>query len=252
MNTESYAALAGSYDALTRDVGYERRAAFVQRLLRRAERPVERVLDLACGTGTMTQLLAQAGYEMLGVDASPDMLAQARAKFGDEPPLLLCQSMPRLDLGSVRVDAAVCCLDSINYLTRERDVRATFRRVHDCLAPGGVFVFDVHGEAKMTALDGGVWLDETDDTFCVWRTEYHARARRLDYWVDLFTQETSGAWTRSMEEHHQRFYPPQTLEAWLGEAGFSAVKMHGECRPGAPRADEGRIYFSCIRKDQDG
>lgn len=249
--TGSYEALAGAYDALTQDVEYEKRAGFVMRLLRRAERPVERVLDLACGTGSMTVLLAQAGYTMVGVDNAPEMLARAREKFGDEAPLLLCQSMPQLDLGQEKADAAVCCLDSINYLTRERDVKQTFRRVYRSLNEGGVFIFDVHGEAKMAALDGQVWLDETEERFCVWRTEYHPGTQRLDYWVDLFTQGRGGAWRRDFEEHHQRFYPAETLRAWLQEAGFSAVKTHGECRMGTPRADEARIYFSCIRKDRE-
>lgn len=249
-NGESYHALAASYDALTEDVDYARRAAFLQRLFRRAARDVTRVLDLACGTGSITLLLARAGYEMIGVDNSPEMLSQACAKFGDEPPLLLCQSMPRLALGGETVDAAVCCLDSINYLTRPRDVQQTFRRVYESLNEGGVFLFDVHSAAKMAALDGQVWLDETEDVYCVWRTEYRLRACMLDYWVDLFTQGEDGLWQRGFEEHHQRYYAPHELRAWLEEAGFSDVRLHGDCRLRAPQETEGRIYFSCIKKDK--
>lgn len=250
MSGASYQSLAASYDALTGDVGYEQRAAFLQRLFARAERKVTRVLDLACGTGSITLLLSRAGYELVGVDASPDMLAQARAKFDDRPPLLLCQPMQRLSLGSEGVDAAVCCLDSINYLTRPQDVQSTFRRVYESLNEGGVFVFDVHSVQKMAALDGQVWLDETDDVYCVWRTEFRPRAGMLDYWVDLFTRGGTGTWRRSMEEHHQRAYPVDELCAWLHEAGFAHVKTHGDCRLRAPREGEGRIYFSCIKREQ--
>ena len=116
----AYGPLAGVYDELTGDVAYEKRADYLERLFSRSRIPVHTVLDLACGTGTMTALLTRRGYELIAVDASPDMLAQAREKAADlvgEPPVFLNQSMPELDLYGT-VDAAVCCLDSLNYLTR--------------------------------------------------------------------------------------------------------------------------------------
>ena len=88
------------------------------------------------------------------------------------PPIFLHQSMPQLDLYGT-VDAAICCLDSLNYLTRPADVQRTFRRLHLFIAPGGLLVFDINTVAKLAALDGQVFLDETEDTYCVWRTEYH-------------------------------------------------------------------------------
>ena len=127
----SYEGLAASYDALTTDVGYEKRADFLEKLFRRSRIPVHTVLDLACGTGTMTWLLTQRGYEVIGVDGSEDMLAAAMSKGGQAagvPPVFLHQSMPKLDLYGT-VDAAVCCLDSLNYLTDPEDVRRTFRRL---------------------------------------------------------------------------------------------------------------------------
>ena len=128
---DSYEALAASYDELTEDVEYEKRADFVEKLFLRAKRPVKSLLDLACGTGTMTELFARRGYTVTGVDYSPEMLAQAQQKLAaiNSPPLLLCQSMPQLRLLD-SVDAAICCLDSINYLTRPRDVQRTFARLH--------------------------------------------------------------------------------------------------------------------------
>ena len=98
---ESYSALAASYDELTQDVGYEKRAAFVEKLFLRSHIPVHTVLDLACGTGTMTALLTERGYELIGVDGSEDMLLEAREKaqtLTGVPPLFLHQSMPELDL----------------------------------------------------------------------------------------------------------------------------------------------------------
>ena len=222
----SYQQLAGAYDELTWDVGYEKRADFLEKLFRRSRIPVHTVLDLACGTGSMTWLLAGRGYELIAVDGSQEMLAAAREKNApaEVPPLFLHQSMPRLDLYGT-VDAAICCLDSLNYLTDPRDVQRTLRRLHLFISPGGLLTFDV----RLAALDGQVFLDETEDTYCVWRTEY---CRGLcTYYMDLFTLAEDGSWDRSFELHRQRGYSVEQLTQWLEEV------------PG-----EDRVYFTCIRK----
>ena len=125
----SYDALAASYDALTVDVEYRRRADYLTRQFHRSALPVETVLDLACGTGTMACLLAERGYRMIAVDGSEEMLTQAAWKAAalEQPPMFLHQSMPRLHLG-MEVDAAISTLDALNYLTRTADLRETLRR----------------------------------------------------------------------------------------------------------------------------
>ena len=243
----SYQQLAGAYDELTWDVGYEKRADFLEKLFRRSRIPVHTVLDLACGTGSMTWLLAGRGYELIAVDGSQEMLAAAREKNApaEVPPLFLHQSMPRLDLYGT-VDAAVCCLDSLNYLTDPKDVQRTLRRLHLFVAPGGMLVFDVNTVAKLSALDGQVFLDETEDTLCLWRTEY---SRGLcSYYMDLFFRREDGAWDRQAELHRQRAYTVEQLTGWLTEAGFGDIRVYGDMRLRRPREDEQRIYFSCVRK----
>ena len=248
----SYETLAGAYDELTEDVGYARRADFIEKLFARSRIGVHTVLDLACGTGTMTALLTARGYELIAVDASESMLMQARSKaqgLDGIAPLFLHQSMPQLDLYGT-VDAAICCLDSLNYLTTPRDVQRTFARLHLFVAPGGMLVFDVHGLHKLEQMDGQVFLDEREDVYCVWRTEYRPRSRMLDYYVDIFRAREDGNWARSFEEHHQRGYSVEELTQWLREAGFTDIRTYGDCRLRAPREDEGRIYFSCIRSEE--
>ena len=245
----AYQSLAGVYDRLTEDVGYERRADYLEKLFKRSLIPVSTVLDLACGTGTMTEILMGRGYEMLAADASPDMLAAAREKTEGKPgvpPVFLCQSMPELDLYGT-VDAAVCCLDSLNYLTDPRDVQRTFRRLHLFIAPGGLLVFDVLSPSGLAELDGQVFLDEREDVYCVWRAAYEKRSRICTYGMDIFTRRADGAWKRDLEEHRERSYEPEQLRAWLMEAGFTHIRTYGDCRMSAPREGERRIYFTAVR-----
>ena len=244
----SYQQLAGAYDELTWDVGYEKRADFLEKLFRRSRIPVHTVLDLACGTGSMTWLLAGRGYELIAVDGSQEMLAAAREKNApaEVPPLFLHQSMPRLDLYGT-VDAAICCLDSLNYLTDPRDVQRTLRRLHLFISPGGLLTFDVRLPERLASLDGQVFLDETDDTYCVWRTEFDAKKRLCFYGMDIFRLNGS-LWDRSFEEHIEYAYEPDELALWLEEAGFTHIRQYGDRVLRAPKQDEQRIYFSA-KKD---
>lgn len=245
----SYETLASYYDELTEDVEYRRRADFVEKLMGRSRIPVKTVLDLACGTGSMTCLFTRRGYELIAVDGSEDMLAQAREKAVDlpgEPPIFLHQDMPRLDLYGT-VEAAICCLDSLNYLTHPKDVQRTFQRLRLFIQPGGVLVFDVNTPCKLQGLDGQVFLDEREDVYCVWRTEYAKRSRICHYYMDLFTARPDGTWERDFECHRQRAYTVEELTTWLREAGFVDIRTYGDCRRRSPREDEQRIYFSAIR-----
>ena len=245
----SYETLASYYDELTEDVAYRRRADFVEKLMGRSRVPVKTVLDLACGTGSMTCLFTQRGYELIAVDGSEDMLAQAREKAADltgEPPIFLHQDMPHLDLYGT-VEAAMCCLDSLNYLTDPRDVQRTFQRLRLFVQRGGVLVFDVNTPGKLQGRDGQVFFDDREDVYCVWRTEYAGRSRICSYYMDLFTARPDGTWERSFECHRQRAYTVEELTAWLREAGFVDIRIYGDCRRRAPREDEQRIYFSAIR-----
>ena len=242
----AYDTLAGAYDALTQDVGYEKRADFLEKLFRRSKTDVRTVLDLACGTGTMTWLLAARGYEMIAVDVSAEMLCEAMNKTGEGiPPLFLQQSMPKLDLYGT-VDAAICCLDSLNYLTNPKDVQRTLARLHLFIAPGGVLIFDINTVEKLAALDGQVFLDENEDTYCVWRTEYQRNI--CSYYMDIFRCGPDGTWERDFELHRQRGYTVEELTAWLKEAGFGEIHTYGDGVLRKPKNGEQRIYFTAIRK----
>ena len=244
----AYESLAACYDELTYDIPYEKTLTFFERLCAREHVQPHSVLDLACGTGSLSLLLARRGYRVIGADLSSDMLAEAEQKAQALPenrPFFICQPMQRLRLAEP-VDAVICALDSLNYVTKPADCRKTFRRVYDALTPGGLFVFDINTPAKLRGLDGQVFLDETDDTYCVWRTEY---CRGLcTYYMDLFTLAEDGSWDRSFELHRQRGYSVEQLTQWLEEAGFTEIRTWGDGKLRRPVPGEDRVYFTCIRK----
>ena len=247
----SYGPLAGCYDELTYDVDYPRWADYIEKHFARRHIPGRTVLDLACGTGSLTRELARRGYEMIGVDQSPEMLAQAAEKNrGVSPiePIFLCQSMEKLDLYGT-IDACVCCLDSVNYVTDPKKLERAFGRVRLFLMPGGLFLFDVNTPEKLEGLDGQVFLDETEDAYCVWRAEWSKRSRTCTYFMDLFRLEENGLWRREEELHRERAYPVDQLTAMLERTGFSDIRTYAvfQFRPPAPGAQ--RIFFTARKDD---
>ena len=246
----AYEFLAGCYDAFTADVHYARWADYLEKHFARSRLPIRTVLDLACGTGSLTRVLAERGYEMIGADLSQEMLAQAAEKCrgaGPIEPIFLHQAMEELDLYGT-IDACVCCLDSINYLTDPAACRETFRRVYRALKPGGVFLFDVNTPEKLREMDGQVFLDEDDDVFCVWRGSYEETERICTYGMDLF-QRQGGLWRRSQEEHRQYAYSLDELREFLQEAGFASIRMFADRRPEPPVPGEQRVYWMAIREE---
>ena len=247
----SYGPLAGCYDQLTYDVDYPRWADYIEKHFARRHIPGRTVLDLACGTGSLTRELARRGYEMIGVDRSPEMLAQAAEKNrGVSPiePIFLCQSMEKLDLYGT-IDACVCCLDSVNYVTDPKKLERAFARVRLFLMPGGLFLFDVNTPEKLEGLDGQVFLDETEDTYCVWRAEWSRRGRTCSYFMDLFRREESGLWRREEELHRERAYTVPELTAMLERAGFADIRTYAAFRFRPPAPGEQRIFFTARKDD---
>ena len=244
----SYQALSAYYDRFTDDVGYADWADFFERLFAREGIQPKLVLDLACGTGSLTRILAERGYEMIGADASPEMLMQAMQNTMDcEPrPLFLNQRMEALDLYGT-VDACLCCLDSINYVTEPQTLQKAFERVHLFLEPKtGLFVFDINAPEKFACMDGNAYVREDEDVFCVWQAAVEDGL--CAYQFDIFARE-GGKWTRAQETHEERIYTVEQLTDMLEKAGFSEIKTYGDQSFAPVRGGEDRIYFTARKRD---
>lgn len=248
MTPRQYASLSSGYDALMWDAAYPARAIFLGKRLRESAIPVRTVLDLGCGTGTIAWFLFQQGFRVIAADSSEEMLTVARWKADhmmmleaprEDTPFFICQSMPRLKLAEP-VDGVVSTLDSLNYLTRERDLRETFRRVYKYLNPGGRFLFDLNTPHRFRTMDRQTYLDETDETFCAWRTFFSEKKQVCTWQVDLFRRRGDGAWERSYEEHRERAWSAEQVTEFLRDAGFVNVQITGDLSRKPPKEDENR------------
>ncbi len=250
MNDSYFDSFAEVYDEFTQNADYERRAEYIVSLLRRGGITSGLLLDLACGTGTLTTLLAENGYDMIGVDFSEDMLIKARQKLSgvSSDALILCQDMRELDLyGTVK--ACVCSLDSINHLTDEKDVQRVFDRVSLFTEPGGMFVFDVNTVYKHSqVLADNTFVYENENSFLVWQNDLEADGITVNIYLDIFSEDKDGKYIRDSEEFAEKAYQPQILKKMLEKSGFCDITVYGDLTLLPPSETEERIYFTARKK----
>ena len=243
-----YEFLAPLYDRLTADVDYFSFADYYESLItQKGEKTPKIVLDLACGTGSLTRILADKGYSMIGVDRSPEMLSQAMEKSGGEI-LYLQQSLTELDLYGT-VDAVICSLDGLNYIPPDELLEAV-RRVFLFLHPGGVFAFDLNSPEKLLAQDGQLYFDEGEDFLCLWRCSFDPAERACRYDFDLFTKQGK-LWARQRETHLEYAHTIEQMQKILTDAGFVDVFISGDRKNGPPDLGEGRIFVAATRPGED-
>ena len=245
-----YSFFARFYDELTQNVDYERRAEHFSALLLSYGIKSGTVLDLACGTGTLTSLISARGYDMIGVDSSPDMLSQAQNRAFEEGQniLFLCQQMQALDLFG-KIDAALCTLDSINHLTEPDDVRETFRRLGTFIRPGGMFIFDVNTIYKhREILADNSFVYEYPDVFCVWQNSLDEETDTVDIMLDFFEENEDGTYERTSEDFSERAYSLDELSKWLGDAGFDIENIYDGITNEPVREDSERAVIAARRR----
>lgn len=243
---DSYRFLSSYYNRFTDDVGYEKWADFFEKIFEKEGLKPHLVVDLACGTGTLTAEMTKRGYEMIGVDASAEMLMQAASQTIDlsPRPIFLNQKMENLDLFGT-VDACLCCLDSINYMTDENALKQAIEKVHMFLEPNGIFIFDVNTKNKFDNMNGECYVREDEDVFCVWQASFDGVLCQYDF--DIF--EKSGTkWTRFEEQHLERYYSTNELYKMLSKAGFIDIKLYSELSFEPISDNESRIFISARKR----
>ncbi len=218
-----YDVLAEFYDRLNDSVEYGEWAREISEFLKKKGVTSEAsILDIACGTGKMTLALARLGYRVSGVDLSSEMLSVAQKSCADEGfyPLLVCQDMTALTLGEC-FDAAVCCLDSVNYISSFAALDSFFARASEHIVSGGYLFFDVNTEYKFENIYGNnSYTYDEKDVFCVWQNFYSSRRRLCDFDLTFFIKNPDGSYTRSGETQREYLYTDLELTSLLEKNGF--------------------------------
>lgn len=247
----SYGVFSEFYDALTANVSYDTVSQVLSSLLTRYGKSRGLLLDLACGTGSVSVRLAKKGYEVIGVDLSPEMLSEAQNKAysAGQNILFLCQDMTALDLYGT-VDAAVCTLDGLCHLPDEESVQAALRKVSLFMNPGGVFLFDVNSVYKHRAVLGNnTFVYDTDDVYCVWQNTLLPDGVTVQMDLDFFEPVSDeGDYVRQSERFTERAYPRETLEAMLKKAGFTVLDVFDGYSEKPAQDTSERLLFA-VRKD---
>lgn len=250
---ESYTEFSHVYDMLMDNVPYDAWCEYIISLLK--EQGIENGLlaELGCGTGNITVRLHDAGYDMIGIDNSEDMLLEAREKSSLDI-LYLQQDMQDMELfGTVRAFVSVC--DSMNYLLEPMEMKETFRKVNNYLDEGGIFIFDLKTEYFFKNILGNQTIAENrDEVSFIWENEYDAQTKENAYLLTLFIQdeEDNEVYYKCEEEHVQRAYATEEVETLLAEAGMELVAMYDAFTKEPPREDSQRIYVVARETFQEG
>ena len=248
-----YSAMAPIYDAMNGELDYAAWADFIEdQFARYAKTKPELVLDLAAGTGSMTIELAKRGYDMTAVDLSGDMLALAADRIAEEGLtgiLLLEQDMTEFELYGT-VDAVVCCLDSINHLTRRGELGRCFSLVHNYLNPDGLFLFDVNTPCKFANVYGeNDYILDAEGAVCCWRNFYDAESGICQFDLSIFTENEDGSYSRTDTLQEERCYTKEQLTRALKKAGFDVLGFFADYNftPAGEKDDRWYIAARCVK-----
>ena len=243
---DAYTGFAEVYDLFMDQVPYEEWSERISRILKEYGICDGLVLDLGCGTGSMTELLAEKGYDMIGVDASEEMLelaSEKRVESGHDI-LSLLQDMRELELyGTVRAIVSVC--DSLNYITEEADLLQVFRLVWNYLDPDGVFFFDMNTIYKYREILGETTIAENrEEGSFIWENYYDEEQQLNEYDLTLYVRDADDRYVRFEETHFQKAYELSRVLELLGEAGLKAEQIFDSDTGEAVTAETGKFCIA--------
>ena len=241
---QAYTGFAAVYDTFMDNIPYEEWCEYLTGLLKEQGVTEGLLLDLGCGTGSLTELLADAGYDMIGVDNSEEMLELALEKKeqSGKDILYLCQDMREFELyGTVAAVVSIC--DCMNYILEPEDLTEVFRLVNNYLDPGGVFIFDMNTEYKYREIMGDNTIaEDRDDSSFIWDNQYDEEEQINIYDLSIFVREDGDLFRKYHDTHYQRAYSLEEVKSAIHEAGMEFVAAYDAFTKNPPREDSERIY----------
>ena len=241
---DSYTSFAQVYDLFMDNVDYPAWCEYIKSLLKEYGISDGLVLDLGCGTGTVTELLADAGYDMIGVDNSCDMLeiAEEKKEKSGHDILYLMQDMREFELyGTVRAVVSVC--DSVNYILEEEDLLEVFSLVNNYLDPGGMFIFDMNTRYKYEQMGDCTIAENREESSFIWDNFYDPEEKINQYDLTFFLREDSGLYRKYEETHMQRAYSAEEIKTLLQEAGMEFLQAFDSYSEEPPGTESQRIVI---------
>ena len=246
----AYSGFARVYDLFMDDIPYKQWADYIEKALDEYHVPKGLVLDLGCGTGSLSCLLDEKGYDMIGVDLSEEMLGIAKEKALEENRdiLYLNQDMREFELYGT-VGAIVCVCDSLNYILEEEELLEVFRLVNNYLDPGGIFLFDLNTRYKYETLMGDNTIAENRESCSfIWENYYDKEKCINEYNLTIYIEGEDGRYDRWEEIHFERFYETEKVIELLEKAGMELLRLTDEFTDCPPGADSQRIVFLAREK----
>ncbi len=240
---EAYSEFAGVYDMFMDNIPYREWGEYLIDLLKEYEINDGLLLDLGCGTGTMTEILSEAGYDMIGVDNADEMLniAISKREQSGHDILYLNQDMREFELyGTLRGIVSIC--DSINYITEEDDLLQVFKLVNNYLDIGGLFIFDLNTEYKYRQIGDATIAENREEGSFIWENNYYEEDMINEYDLTLFIRGEDGRYDRYMENHLQRAYPLDRVKELIEEAGLEFVTAYDAFTREPVKAESERVY----------
>lgn len=245
----SYSCFASYYDRLTLNVDYKGMADSIYKILRGLNHDPGLLIDVACGTGSLTIELAKKNINVIGIDRSIDMLTIAQQKSCGEglSIVFLNQEMQSLDLYE-NADTFVCSLDSINHMIKQNDVEDFFRGVSNNLNPGGLFIFDVNTLYKHhNILANNVFIYDLDDIYCVWQNSLEEKSDLVKINLEFFERD-GHIYYRSDEEFFERAYQEGFIEDLIMKNNFKVISKYGDEYFCLPNDTNQRLIYVCQKK----
>ena len=248
---DAYTSFASVYDTFMDNIPYKEWAEYLVGLLKEYGIQDGLVLDLGCGTGNMTELLAQSGYDMIGIDNAEEMLdiaIEKRAESGRDI-LYLLQDMREFELyGTVKAIVSIC--DSINYITEEEDLLEVFRLVNNYLDPKGIFIFDFNTVYKYSEVLGNQTIaEDRDECSFIWDNYYYEDEQINEYELSLFIKETdSDLYRKYQETHFQKAYDLEIIKGLIEQSGLEYITAYDAFTKNAPIRESERIYVIAREK----
>ena len=249
----SFGPVTPFYDTLMSAVPYRFWMDYLEKVWAKHGQRPKTVLDLACGTGSVSRLLVSRGYVPTGVDLSAGMLEVARSRASEAGLSIpfIQQDAAELDLGDARFDAVLCLFDSLNYILEPERLKSAFARVGACLPPGGSFFFDVNTEYALAEGMFNQSCTRRDEPLHYrWRSRYDPATRLCTIRMNFSFDEGSGRRRAFTEVHRQRAYSKEELTQWLHDAGFAEVTIYDAYSTDPPKKRSDRLfYFASKPKD---